>query len=179
VVHGVGESTLLRAIHGDLPAGGEIKRAEALSGGERLRATSACVLFAEPAPQLLLPDEPTNNLDPVGIGWSEDALNAYQGAFVVVGLDRRFLSNRGDALVAALGGAAAGDRGTGRRPTAAARQPRPGSLGPAAPARRQGARGQSRSASTTAWANSAGASCGTLWPTSKVRCRYFPVKWLR
>jgi energy-coupling factor transporter ATP-binding protein EcfA2 len=29
-----------------------------LSGGERLRATQACVLQAEPAPQLLLHDEP-------------------------------------------------------------------------------------------------------------------------
>ena len=40
----------------------------ALSGGERLRATLACVLYAEPAPQLLLLDEPTNNLDLVSIG---------------------------------------------------------------------------------------------------------------
>ncbi|MFJ1824244.1 ABC-F family ATP-binding cassette domain-containing protein, partial [Streptomyces sp. NPDC088178] len=34
---------------------------DVLSGGERLRATLACVLCAEPAPQLLLLDEPTNN----------------------------------------------------------------------------------------------------------------------
>ncbi|MDO3638985.1 ABC-F family ATP-binding cassette domain-containing protein [Mycolicibacterium arseniciresistens] len=63
----------------------------ALSGGERLRATLACVLFAEPAPQLLLLDEPTNNLDLVSIGQLEAALNAYQGAFVVVSHDDRFL----------------------------------------------------------------------------------------
>ena len=42
----------------------------ALSGGERLRATLACVLYADPAPQLLLLDEPTNNLDLVSIGRS-------------------------------------------------------------------------------------------------------------
>ncbi|WP_422646786.1 ABC-F family ATP-binding cassette domain-containing protein [Actinoalloteichus caeruleus] len=64
----------------------------ALSGGERLRATLACVLFAEPAPQLLLLDEPTNNLDLVSVGQLESALNAYQGAFVVVSHDERFLS---------------------------------------------------------------------------------------
>jgi ATPase subunit of ABC transporter with duplicated ATPase domains len=63
-----------------------------LSGGERLRATLACVLFAEPAPQLLLLDEPTNNLDLVSIGQLESALNAYQGAFVVVSHDERFLA---------------------------------------------------------------------------------------
>lgn len=67
----------------------------ALSGGERLRATLACVLFAEPAPQLLLLDEPTNNLDLVSIGQLESALNAYRGAFVVVSHDERFLDNIG------------------------------------------------------------------------------------
>jgi ATPase subunit of ABC transporter with duplicated ATPase domains len=62
-----------------------------LSGGERLRATLACVLFAEPAPQLLLLDEPTNNLDLVSTGQLESALTAFRGAFVVVSHDERFL----------------------------------------------------------------------------------------
>ena len=63
-----------------------------LSGGELLRATLAYVLFAKPAPQLLLLDEPTNNLDLVSVGQLESALNAYQGAFVVVSHDERFLA---------------------------------------------------------------------------------------
>ncbi|MFC4532253.1 ribosomal protection-like ABC-F family protein [Sphaerisporangium dianthi] len=63
-----------------------------LSGGERLRATLACVLYAEPAPQLLLLDEPTNNLDLVSVGQLESALDAYEGAFVVVSHDERFLA---------------------------------------------------------------------------------------
>jgi ATPase subunit of ABC transporter with duplicated ATPase domains len=64
----------------------------ALSGGERLRATLACVLYAEPAPRLLLLDEPTNNLDLVSVGQLESALAAYEGAFIVVSHDERFLA---------------------------------------------------------------------------------------
>jgi ATPase subunit of ABC transporter with duplicated ATPase domains len=63
-----------------------------LSGGERLRATLACVLYSEPAPQLLLLDEPTNNLDLVSVSQLESALDAYEGAFVVVSHDERFLN---------------------------------------------------------------------------------------
>ncbi|MEU0742890.1 ABC-F family ATP-binding cassette domain-containing protein [Streptomyces sp. NPDC006134] len=67
----------------------------ALSGGERLRATLACVLGAEPAPQLLLLDEPTNNLDLDSVEQLEGALNSYEGAFVVVSHDERFIKEIG------------------------------------------------------------------------------------
>jgi ATPase subunit of ABC transporter with duplicated ATPase domains len=67
----------------------------ALSGGERLRATLACVLFAEPAPHLLLLDEPTNNLDLVSVTQLVSALTAHRGAFVVVSHDERFLAEIG------------------------------------------------------------------------------------
>ncbi|MFC7844130.1 ABC-F family ATP-binding cassette domain-containing protein [Streptomyces sp. NPDC057382] len=79
---------LFRGARAHLPAG-------VLSGGERLRATLACVLCAEPAPQLLLLDEPTNNLDLVSVGRLESALDSYRGAFLVVSHDERFLTEIG------------------------------------------------------------------------------------
>ncbi|MCA6091079.1 ATP-binding cassette domain-containing protein [Streptomyces sp. SCA3-4] len=79
---------LFRGARAHLPVG-------LLSGGERLRATLACVLYAEPAPHLLLLDEPTNNLDLVSTGQLESALNSYQGAFVIVSHDERFLKEIG------------------------------------------------------------------------------------
>jgi ATPase subunit of ABC transporter with duplicated ATPase domains len=75
-----------------------------LSGGERLRATLACVLFAEPAPHLLLLDEPTNNLDLVSVQQLEGALAAYRGAFVVATHDAPFLEAIGVDRVLRLEG---------------------------------------------------------------------------
>ena len=77
---------LFRDNHIHLPIG-------ALSGGERLRATLACVLHAQPAPQLLLLDEPTNNLDLVSVEQLQSALRAYRGAVIVVSHDERFLED--------------------------------------------------------------------------------------
>jgi ATPase subunit of ABC transporter with duplicated ATPase domains len=67
----------------------------ALSGGERFRAALAALLLAEPAPQLLVLDEPTNNLDLAGVAQLVSALAAYRGALLVVSHDRRFLAELG------------------------------------------------------------------------------------
>jgi len=63
----------------------------ALSGGERLRINLACMLHATPAPQLLVLDEPTNNLDLWAVRELERALRAYRGALVVISHDRAFV----------------------------------------------------------------------------------------
>ncbi|MEP7456682.1 ABC-F family ATP-binding cassette domain-containing protein [Phyllobacterium sp. SB3] len=63
-----------------------------LSGGEILRAGLACVLGGSTSPDLLILDEPTNHLDLMSITAIETALNAYDGALLMVSHDEDFLS---------------------------------------------------------------------------------------
>ncbi|WP_308492844.1 ABC-F family ATP-binding cassette domain-containing protein [Microbacterium terrisoli] len=62
-----------------------------LSGGERFRVALARLLLADPPPQLLVLDEPTNNLDLDTVGRLVAALSAYRGAVLVVSHDDAFL----------------------------------------------------------------------------------------
>ena len=73
-----------------------------LSGGERLKAALACVLYADTPPQLLLLDEPSNHLDLPSLQALEQLLTGYQGALLVVSHDTAFLQALGltDLLVA-------------------------------------------------------------------------------
>jgi ATPase subunit of ABC transporter with duplicated ATPase domains len=62
-----------------------------LSGGERFSVALARLLLAEPPAQLLIFDEPTNNLDITRVEQLAEALDAYQGALLVVSHDAAFL----------------------------------------------------------------------------------------
>ena len=64
-----------------------------LSGGERFRATLAALLLAEPAPQLLILDEPTNNLDLDSVRQLTAALAGFEGAMIVASHDERLLAD--------------------------------------------------------------------------------------
>ena len=66
-----------------------------LSGGELFRATLAALLLAEPAPRLLMLDEPTNNLDLASMRRLTEALHCYRGALLVASHDIPFLQSLG------------------------------------------------------------------------------------
>ncbi|MFE5188991.1 ABC-F family ATP-binding cassette domain-containing protein [Streptomyces sp. NPDC056628] len=69
--------------------------AATLSGGERFRAALAALMLAEPAPQLLMLDEPTNNLDMASARQLTSALDSYEGALIVASHDLPFLESVG------------------------------------------------------------------------------------
>ncbi len=84
------ESRLAAALAEVGLAGVEIDRPLAtLSGGERTRAALAALLLAEP--DLILLDEPTNNLDGDGRAAVADVLGRWKGGAIVVSHDRALL----------------------------------------------------------------------------------------
>ena len=73
-----------------------------LSGGERFRVALARLMLADPPPQLLVFDEPTNNLDLDTVDQLVDAVAAYRGAVLVVSHDDAFLERIGVTLTLEL-----------------------------------------------------------------------------
>jgi ATPase subunit of ABC transporter with duplicated ATPase domains len=69
------------------------QKVESLSGGERLRVALACGLLSNEKPELLILDEPTNNLDLVNIEFLEDLIRQFEGALIAISHDNVFLEN--------------------------------------------------------------------------------------
>jgi len=75
-----------------------------LSGGERARL--ALALVTRDAPHLLILDEPTNHLDVDAREALVQALNAYEGAVILISHDRHMVELAADRLVLVDGGTA-------------------------------------------------------------------------
>ncbi|MCB2377195.1 ATP-binding cassette domain-containing protein [Hymenobacter sp. BT635] len=78
------------------------KPGRALSGGEKMRLLLCCLTIGQQAPDIIVLDEPTNNLDLQNIGILTAALNDYQGTLLVVSHDPVFLAQVGVARIIAL-----------------------------------------------------------------------------
>jgi ATPase components of ABC transporters with duplicated ATPase domains len=68
---------------------GEERQFESLSGGEKTKLNLAEIWAAQP--DLLILDEPTNNLDIQGMEWLVTELGKYRGAALIISHDRYFL----------------------------------------------------------------------------------------
>jgi len=71
-------------------------RVERLSGGERRRLYLLTVLMQQP--NLLILDEPTNDLDIVTLDILEEYLQEFKGSLIIVSHDRHFLDRLADHL---------------------------------------------------------------------------------
>ncbi|UOQ75940.1 ATP-binding cassette domain-containing protein [Hymenobacter sp. 5516J-16] len=67
------------------------KACGALSGGEKMRLLLCCLMIGQQAPDLIILDEPTNNLDLQNLEILTTALHDYQGTLLVVSHDEVFL----------------------------------------------------------------------------------------
>jgi ATPase subunit of ABC transporter with duplicated ATPase domains len=72
-----------------------LKPASVLSGGERMRAGLACLLGADQSPEILIADEPTNNLDLPSVEELVSALRGFGGALIIVSHDATLIEDIG------------------------------------------------------------------------------------
>lgn len=77
--------------HLGLPDLDRSRRIGTLSGGERARLHLAATLAA--APELLLLDEPNNDLDDAAVAWLEGHLRSHRGTLLAVTHDRVFIDH--------------------------------------------------------------------------------------
>ncbi|MGB5671678.1 MAG: ABC-F family ATPase [Sedimenticolaceae bacterium] len=75
----------------DIPLNQHNGLMSAVAPGWKLRVLLAQALFADP--DIMLLDEPTNNLDINTIRWLEDVLNARNSTMVIISHDRHFLNS--------------------------------------------------------------------------------------
>jgi ATPase subunit of ABC transporter with duplicated ATPase domains len=79
-----------------------LKPASVLSGGERMRAALACLLGGDQSPEMIIADEPTNNLDLPSLEELVSAISKYRGTLMVVSHDLTFLEDIGVERVVEL-----------------------------------------------------------------------------
>jgi len=157
---------VLRSFLGGFDFRGDMVEApvERFSGGEKARLVLAMIVRQRP--QLLILDEPTNHLDIEMREALAEALQAYDGALVVVAHDRHLLAATTDSFLLVDGGRVTpfdGDLddyrdwvlGAGKRSSAASRAPRTWSMRGSACGMASGRRSSAPTASNT-WRSSAG-----------------------
>jgi ATPase subunit of ABC transporter with duplicated ATPase domains len=78
------------------------KSCSGLSGGERMRLMLCCLTISNQAPDMIVLDEPTNNLDIQNIEILTAAVNEYKGTLIIVSHDEVFLKETGVTRVISI-----------------------------------------------------------------------------
>jgi len=78
------------------------KSCSGLSGGERMRLMLCCLTISNQAPDMIVLDEPTNNLDIQNIEILTAAVNEYKRTLIIVSHDEVFLEETGVTRVISI-----------------------------------------------------------------------------
>lgn len=68
------------------------KKCACLSGGERMRLALCCLMVSSNTPDIIIADEPTNNIDIVNVDLLSSILKEYHGTLIVVSHDTTFVN---------------------------------------------------------------------------------------
>jgi ATPase subunit of ABC transporter with duplicated ATPase domains len=71
------------------------KNCLALSGGERMRLYLCCLMLSDHIPDMLILDEPTNNLDLASLAILTETVRNYRGTLIVISHDSHFVEQVG------------------------------------------------------------------------------------
>jgi ATPase components of ABC transporters with duplicated ATPase domains len=66
-----------------------------LSGGEKMRLSILILILRKQAPDLLILDEPTNNIDLASIHILTQTIKSFKGSLLVISHDREFIEEIG------------------------------------------------------------------------------------
>lgn len=80
-----------RLMHFLFDAGSLNKQCDVLSGGEKIRLILCCVTLSKNVPDVIILDEPTNNLDIQNVNILTNAIEDYTGTIIVISHDELFL----------------------------------------------------------------------------------------
>ncbi|MDR0973654.1 MAG: ATP-binding cassette domain-containing protein, partial [Prevotellaceae bacterium] len=71
------------------------KTCHSLSGGEKMRLYLCCLMISNSTPDLIVLDEPTNNLDIANMQILTQTIRQYKGGVLVISHDNRFVEEIG------------------------------------------------------------------------------------
>ncbi|PSL18571.1 ABC-F family ATP-binding cassette domain-containing protein [Chitinophaga ginsengisoli] len=71
------------------------RKCAGLSGGEKMKLSLSCMLISNQAPDVLILDEPTNNLDVQSLGVLTFAVKNFEGTLLVISHDEYFINEIG------------------------------------------------------------------------------------